>query len=192
MGTFVTRVRLPRNGSPRRLDAVVLRRHNTLLRRIGGFVGLCVSCVAFISFARWCVFCRHIVVRLWRRAFVALIGDAWRCQLEPDFFVRTRKVVVCFCSMRHGGHPRSTRDGCERVTRLADGRLVNLMSSQRWCTHVVSRLHRPSLCLCSRSCSRNLVLAVKRMSRLALAKSCCWSRNTTWRLESGLPPKTLG
>ena len=36
------------------------------------------------------------------------------------------------------------------------------------------------------------VLAVKRMSRLALAKSCCWSRNTTWRLESGLPPKTLG
>ena len=32
---------------------------------------------------------------------------------------------------------------------------------------------RPSLCLCSRSCSRNPVLA-------------------TWRLESGLPPKTLG
>ena len=46
-----------------------------------GFVGLSVSCVAFISFARWCVFCRHVVVRLWRSAFVDLIGDAWRCHL---------------------------------------------------------------------------------------------------------------
>ena len=46
-----------------------------------------VSCSALLLVGVF--FCRHVVVRLWRSAFVDLIGDAWRCQLVPDFFVRT-------------------------------------------------------------------------------------------------------
>ena len=80
------------------------------------------SCVVFVSFARWCVFCRHAVVRLWRSAFVDLLGDAWRCELVPDFFVRTSQGARLLLLDASQGHPRSTRDGCERVTGLADGR----------------------------------------------------------------------
>ena len=72
------------------------------------------SYVVFVSFARWCVFCRHAVVRLWRSAFVDLLGDAWRCELVPDFFVRTSQGARLLLLDASQGHPRSTRDGCER------------------------------------------------------------------------------
>ena len=81
---------------------------------------LCVLCVVFVSFARWCFFCRaHSWILLEMRG----------ANLCPISSCGRARVLVCFCSMRHRGHPRSTRDGCERVTRLADGRLVSVVSS---------------------------------------------------------------
>ena len=77
-----------------------------------------------------------------------ICGFDWRCvalRTCAGLLVRMSQGARLFLLVASQGVARSTREGCERETRDADGLLVSVVSSSRWCTHVLSRSPRLSL-----------------------------------------------